>query len=291
MKKLRDIGEDALIRRITEKLGDSGLHTGPGDDCAVVDDGRGPLRLLKTDAIVEGVHFLREAPASKVGWKAIARVISDFAAMGGEPRHLLVTIALPADLPVSWVDGLYRGMVRCLSAHGASLAGGETTSIPDGSPIMISVAGEGAVQRQYCVLRSGGNPGDVLAVTGTLGGSIRGKHLDFKPRIEEGRRIARAGATAMMDLSDGLAKDLPRLTAASRCGFELIRESVPRSRGCSSEQALSDGEDYELLFSIPSSRWSKLVLGWPEHLAPIQAIGRLTAAGGSIDGGWEHFTT
>lgn len=289
MKTLRDIGEDALIATLLGQLPETTLRVGPGDDCAVVDEGKGPLRLLKTDAIVEGVHFLREAPAVKVGWKAIARVISDFAAMGGRPKHLLVTIALPPDREVSWVRGLYRGIGRCLEAHAAQLAGGETTSMPAGAPVVISVSGEGAVDRRRCVLRSGGKPGDVLAVTGQLGGSIRGKHLDFQPRIAEGERLGRGGASAMMDLSDGLAMDLPRLAKASGCGFEISREAIPRSRGAGIEAALSDGEDYELLVAVPPAKWNRLVLDWPADLAPLRAIGRLTENGGDLEGGWEHF--
>ncbi|GAA5484822.1 thiamine-phosphate kinase [Haloferula sargassicola] len=291
MKTLRDIGEDALIARLLGKIPASDLRVGPGDDCAVVDDGRGPLRLLKTDAIVEGVHFLREAAPAKVGWKAVARVISDFAAMGGRPRHLLVTVALPADLEIRWAEGLYRGIGRCLEAWGGQLAGGETTAVPEGGPVMVSVAGEGVVDRRHCVGRRGGKPGDVLAVTGALGGSMRGRHLSFEPRLAEGERLARGGARAMMDLSDGLAKDLPRLAKACGCGFEVAREAIPRSRGVTIEAAISDGEDYELLAAVEPRKWDRLVLDWPPELAPLQAIGRLVESGGTLAGGWEHFTS
>ncbi|MEM9237325.1 MAG: thiamine-phosphate kinase, partial [Verrucomicrobiota bacterium] len=289
MKRLRDIGEDALIERLTWDLPNAGLHTGPGDDCAVVDPGRGELRLLKADAIVEGVHFLPEAPASKVGWKAVARVLSDFAAMGGKPESLLVTLALSAETPVKWVDGLYRGMRKCLDAHGGMLVGGETSSVPTGSAAVISVAGEGSVARRNLVLRSGGRPGDVLAVTGKLGGSIRGRHLSFTPRLEEGQWLGARGARAMMDLSDGLAKDLPRMAAASGCGFEVDKDRVPRTRGSSVEAAIADGEDYELLVAIPKAKWSRIQAEWPESYASLSEIGRLTNRGGTLEGGWEHF--
>ena len=170
-KRLRDLGEDALIARVLRGFpGGASLAVGPGDDCAVVDPGHGPLRLLKTDAIVEGVHFLPETPAEKIGWKAIARVLSDFAAMGGKPQHLLVTVAVDAERPVAWMDGLYRGIRKCLAKHGGVLAGGETSRLPSGA--LISVSGEGSVARKRLILRSGGRPADLIAVSGRLGGSI-----------------------------------------------------------------------------------------------------------------------
>ncbi len=291
MKRLRDLGEDALITRLLRGFpGGGALAVGPGDDCAVVDPGRGPLRLLKTDAIVEGVHFLRETPPEKTGWKAVARVLSDFAAMGGMPEHLLVTVAVDAERPVAWMDGLYRGIRKCLAKHGGLLAGGETSRLPGGA--LISVAGEGRVERRHLVLRSGGKPGDLVLVTGRLGGSIRGKHLSFTPRLAEaGWLTEHLRPTAMMDLSDGLARDLPRLAAASGCGFEL--GELPANRGCTREQALGDGEDYELLLTVPERRWKAAADGWraafPE--LPLTAIGRLTEAGkgSTLQGGWDHF--
>jgi thiamine-monophosphate kinase len=228
-KLLRDLGEDALIARILR--GFPGSHTlpvGPGDDCAVVDPGKNrvPLRLLKTDAIVEGIHFLPATPPEKVGWKAVARVLSDFAAMGGKPDYLLVTVAVNADRPVIWMDGLYRGIRKCLAKHGGILAGGETSRLPTGA--LISVAGEGSVDRKHLVLRSGGKPGDLVFVTGKLGGSITGKHLSFTPRLAEAAWLVRhLRPSAMMDLSDGLAMDLPRLAHASHCSFELDPAARP----------------------------------------------------------------
>ena len=286
---LGDLGEDEIVARLLRGFDAGGMAVGPGDDCAVIDEGHGPPRLLKTDAILEGVHFLPQAAPSQVGWKAVARVVSDFAAMGGVPRHLLVTVAIPGGREWKWLDGLYRGIRRCLAVHGARLAGGETSGLPEGAPVMISVAGEGVVPGGRWVTRGGGRPGDVLGVTGRLGGSLGGRHLRFHPRVAEGGRLAAAGVSAMMDLSDGLAKDLPRLAAASDCGFEIIREALPRHRGVSIEGALQDGEDYELLFAAPPKVWHALVRSWPEHLAPITAIGRLTAEGGELHGGWDHF--
>ena len=290
-KRLRDLGEDALIARVLRGFpGGASLAVGPGDDCAVVDPGHGPLRLLKTDAIVEGVHFLPETPAEKIGWKAIARVLSDFAAMGGKPQHLLVTVAVDAERPVAWMDGLYRGIRKCLAKHGGVLAGGETSRLPRGA--LISVSGEGSVARKRLILRSGGKPGDFVAVSGRLGGSIKGKHLTFNPRLTEAAWLAEhLRPSAMMDLSDGLGKDLPRLSAASGCGFHI--GEVPATPGCTQEQALGDGEDDELLLTVPERRWKAAAAGWEQTFPtlPLTIIGRLTEPGEGIrlSGGWDHF--
>ena len=292
MKSLRELGEDALIARLLRGFGGGkDLVVGPGDDCAVVDPGRGRLRLLKTDAIVEDVHFLPETPPQKVGWKAVARVLSDFAAMGGRPEHLLVTVAVDAERPVAWLDGLYRGIRKCLEKHGGVLAGGETTRLPQGA--LISVAGEGSVARGELVLRSGGKPGDLILVTGRLGGSIAGKHLAFTPRLAEAAWLAKhLRPSAMMDLSDGLAKDLPRLAASSRCGLELSGE-IPATPGCGRAQALGDGEDYELLLTADPARWKKAAVAWREAFPKLEltVVGRLTeaGAGAALEGGGDPF--
>ena len=186
MKTLRDIGEDALIARLIGLVPRSeNPAAGPGDDCAAIDHGGPTLLLLKTDALVANVHFLPSASARAVGWKAAARVVSDFAAMGGKPEHFLITLALPPETEVEWVEDLYRGIGDCLRKFGGLLAGGETSSVPPGSAAVISVAATGSVVREQLVLRFTGKPGDVLLVTGNLGGSIHGKHLDFTPRLRE----------------------------------------------------------------------------------------------------------
>ena len=291
MKTLADIGEDALIARLVGLVPTGGTGEGPGDDCAVVDEVGERLRLLKTDALVEGVHFLRDADAKAVGWKAVARVISDFAAMGGVGEHFLVTLALPGTMEVAWIEDFYRGMGDCLARYGAKLAGGETSRVPEGSAAVISVAATGSVARGKAVMRSGGKPGDGIWVTGRLGGSLAGKHLTFSPRVDEGRWIAEnLRPTAMMDLSDGLAKDLPRLAKSSGCGLRLERGAIPLSEGCSLDQALGDGEDFELLFTAPPDVDAS---GWREIFPDLELshIGELVpeGQGESLAGGWDHF--
>jgi thiamine-monophosphate kinase len=296
-KSLKHIGEDALIERLVRLVPcDSDPAAGPGDDCAVIDLGRGrPLQLLKTDAMVEGVHFTSDAPARKIGWKAAARVLSDFAAMGGTPDRFLITIALPRHWPVARIEGIYRGFGDCLSHHGGVLAGGETTRVPEGSAAVISIAATGKVTRKHVVLRSGGEPGDLVLVTGRLGGSLAGKHLNFKPRLEEAAWLVRhLKPSAMMDLSDGVAKDLPRLAKASGCGFALDENAVPRTRGCTVQQALGDGEDFELLFTLRSRRWTQAAeAAWRGAFPklPLTVIGFLTESASSpkLRGGWDHF--
>lgn len=295
-KALKDLGEDALIERLVRLVPrDPDPVTGPGDDCAVIDTGNTrSLQLLKTDAMVEHVHFLPDAPPRKIGWKAAARVLSDFASMGGVPDRFLVTIALPPSWPVARIEGIYRGLGECLARHGGFLAGGETTRVPAGSAAVISIAATGKVLPSHLTLRSGGRPGDLVLVTGKLGGSIHGRHLTFTPRLAEAAWLVRhLKPTAMMDLSDGVAKDLPRLAKASGLGFQLDREAIPRTRGCTVDEALGDGEDFELLFTLPSRRWtSRAAAAWRAAFPklPLTVIGRLVeGTGDGLTGGWDHF--
>jgi thiamine-monophosphate kinase len=296
-KSLQHCGEDALIQRLIRVVPlDADAAAGPGDDCAVIDLGKGrPLQLLKTDAMVEGVHFLSDAAPRKIGWKAAARVLSDFAAMGGTPDRFLVTIALPGSWPLARIEGIYRGLGECLGRHGGVLAGGETTRVPEGSAAVISIAATGKVERRHLVLRSGGQPGDLVLVTGRLGGSLAGKHLTFTPRLVEAAWLTHhLKPTAMMDLSDGVAKDLPRLAKASGCGFTLDEKAVPRTCGCTAQQALGDGEDFELLFTLKPRQWTDSIQdAWREAFPklPLTVIGTLSAepTQNSLSGGWDHF--
>lgn len=290
MKTVGDLGEDGLIEKLCQGLPESkSVMVGPGDDCAVVGEGE-VLTLLKTDAVVAGIHFEKDEDPRRVGWKAVARVLSDFAAMGGGPGELLVTIALEKKTPVDWVSRLYEGMNACLGQHGGVIVGGETTSLPEGAPAMISVAGRGEVRRSQVITRSGGRPGDGIYVTGTLGGSIGGKHLDFTPRLKEAQWLAEHfEISAMMDLSDGLAKDLPRMARMSGCGFEVNRKLLPLSEGVTVEDALSDGEDYELLFTSGD----EIEGTWSTEFPDLQLtrIGQLVSGKGNrLEGGWDHFS-
>src|SRR5436190_13394611 len=242
-RALRQLGEDKLLAQVFPSLNrNSRVVIGAGDDCAVVKfRGAKDWLLLKTDCVVEEVHFTKETNARAVGWKAMMRAVSDFAAMSGIPKFALITFAAPAKKKASWMGELYRGLNRAAARFDVAIVGGETSETAGPAVIVVSVAG--AVERDRCILRSGGKANDDLFVTGKLGGSIRGRHLNFIPRIEEARWLtANFKVHAMMDLSDGLGADLPRLAGASRLGFSVDRKALPAARGCTIEQAISDGE-------------------------------------------------
>ena len=292
MEPLSQLGEDAVLRRLLPHLtGNETLLVGAGDDCAVAARNEEWDTLLKTDAVVEGVHFTRDTAPERIGRKALARAVSDIAAMGGVPEHALVTLLVHPRRGVELLEGIYRGLARLAGEFGISLAGGETTALPQDG-LAISVALTGRVEHGRAVLRSTAHPGDFLYVSGKLGGSFEsGRHLDFTPRVLLARALMEHGLrpSAMMDLSDGLGTDLPRLAAASRCGFEVDEASLPLHEGCTPRQGICDGEDYELLMSFPPELAERLS---GAHLpTPITRIGRLTDGGGqNLPSGWQHFT-
>lgn len=291
---LHHLGEEEIVRRLTHRL-PSGARTlvGPGDDCAVMENGSWH-QLFKTDCVIEHVHFLPDSPPQKIGWKALCRCISDIAAMGGEPTEAVVTIAAPKSTPWSRLSGISTGLRRAAGKYGIGLVGGETSSVPEGAPLFISIAMLGRVEPSRLVLRSGGNPGDAIMVTGVLGGSIHGWHLNFQPRLAEARWLTRRfKPTAMMDLSDGPARDLPRLAAASQCGFEIFPDLLPRRRGATTDQALADGEDYELLFTLPEKQRPALQSAWKRQFPKLKLtmIGKLNDGEAEEMTGWEHFAS
>ena len=277
--KLSKLGEDAVVAALTRSLplGPDVRH-GVGDDCAVIGGPRDRWwRLLKTDCVVESVHFLSSEKAARVGWKALCRAISDVAAMGGIPEHAMITLAVRPDVEMAWVRGLYAGLRKAARRFGVSIVGGETSRSP--GPAFISVALTGRVERARCVMRSGGRAGDWLYVTGRLGGSRKGRHLDFMPRVAEARWLVETlRVHAMMDLSDGLGADLPRLARSSGCGFEVWKEKIPCNRGCTVQQAFADGEDFELLFAIGRRDAGRLEMLWRRAFPkiPLTRIGVLT---------------
>ena len=277
--KVASLGEDAVVAALTRGLPlGKNVRLGAGDDCAVIGGARDRVwQLLKTDCVVEGVHFEKKEKPARVGWKALCRAVSDIAAMGGVPRHALITIAVARDAEMAWLRGLYAGLRKAARRFGVSIVGGETSRSP--GPVFISVALTGEVERARCVTRSGGRKGDILFVTGRLGGSLAAKHLDFVPRLAETRWLTENfRIRAMMDLSDGLGADLPRLAKASGCGFGICEENVPRNRGCTVAQALGDGEDFELLFALGPSDAERLEVKWRAQFPklPLTRIGTLT---------------
>lgn len=291
---LRALGETRLLAKLLPAGPPTpGVIVGPGDDCAVVEPSRGGKQvLLKTDCVVEGVHFRRSARPAEVGWKAMARPLSDFAAMSGVPRFALITIILSPNTTVAWTAAVYRGLQKAANAFDVAIVGGETSSTRGPATIVVALAGE--VEQRRRVLRSGGRAGDRLFVTGRLGGSIGGRHLRFQPRIAESRWLtAHFRIHAMIDLSDGLGADLARLATASGAGYELNASAIPRHRGCSVEQAIGDGEDYELLFAVSRNDADKLERRWrKEWKLKLTRVGELTRnvkIRADLRSGYDHF--
>ena len=331
------ISEDELVRAIRKVLsGDvPGVTVGIGDDAAVVDTGRHDT-ILTTDMLVEGVHFDRaSASAHDLGHKALTVNISDVAAMGGSPRFGLVSIGFPPDVETSWVMELYGGIREAAGEYGMAVIGGDTNRA---GKVVLSVTVVGTVARNRAVTRSGARPGDRLVVTGSLGAAAGGlrlaqadprevrealasdwgrrlvqAHLRPVARVGEAETLASAGATAMIDISDGLALDLSRLCAESGVGATVHLPDVPVADGLEDlaktfqgnldplDLALHGGEDYELLATLPP----EAVPGATERLAErfgtgLSVIGTVTedelrAVG--EDGterplepkGWDHF--
>lgn len=282
--------EFELIKVLT-----SGLPTGrkviagSGDDCAVIDLGlREDFLLFKTDAIVEGVHFTADTPAKKIGRKAMARCLSDIAAMAGRPEAALITLGLPKDYSVERIKSIYQGLTEMANRFQTAIVGGETTANP--SAMMISVSLVGTVAKSKCIRRKGSRVDDAIFVSGELGGSLEGHHLDFTPRIEEAHWLAENfDVHAMIDLSDGLASDLNHLLEPDNLGAELLKTAIPASRAAKLRAkkgnagklpliaALTDGEDYELLFTVASKDAVPLLDGWKQRFPDtrLSCIGKI----------------
>ena len=294
---------------------------GIGDDCAVLRTGARRDSLVTTDFTLEGIHFRRDwhSPES-VGHRCLARGLSDIAAMGGEPAAVFLSLALPPDVPQSWVGRFFRSLVELAEKHGASLAGGDTAQSPRG--ILADIMVIGTVPQGEAILRSGARPGDRIYVSGELGGSAAAvgqlrahpkkkldprwyrRHFTPQPRLELGRVLRHQNlASAMIDTSDGLSTDLAHICEASGVGAEIESSAIPLARvGKPSYEvdlqlALHGGEDYELLFTAPKGK------PIPDRIAgvPITEIGKITrslkvllkkspAQTSDFDPqGWEHF--
>ncbi len=337
MTELADRGEAWLVDRILGALsasGSPGPGEGPGDDAAVVKVSPASTLLLCIDTLTEGVHFrLDVSKPYDVGWKAVAVNLSDIAAMGGIPTHVVLAISAPPHMQVDDLDAMVAGAMECAAAAGARIVGGDTNS---SSLLSLTGAALGRVSDgSGPVLRSGARPGDILAVTGVLGEAEVGRRAAFgewsplaseepadlsravmrhrRPtaRVGEGSRIAAAGASAMIDVSDGLLLDAGRLATASAVELCIDLRRVPAPgdyAGSSSREgrellaaALAGGEDFELLFTIDPEGFERLEASWGDDLAPITAIGEVSEGEGVRPypedlippgigkGGWEHF--
>jgi thiamine-monophosphate kinase len=331
-----DLTEDELVAAIARVLetDDPRVIVGPGDDAAVTVPGSGEL-VLTTDLLVEGVHFERATISpQELGVKAIAVNVSDLAAMGASPRYALASVALTPDVERAWVIELAAGMREACLEYALSLVGGDTNRA---DRIVVSVTAVGEVAPGHAVTRGGARPGDAIVVTGSLGAAAGGLALSrasqstastvltqpdgrsliqalARPvaRVGEGRTLAAAGATAMMDLSDGLAKDLGRLCASSHVGARVELRSIPVAPALAEaadalgldalEVALGGGEDYELLATMPLDRIDEAAATLHERFGvPLTVLGSIVEGDGVVavsgDGderslepsGWDHF--
>lgn len=284
MTTVATLGERGLLERIRRRVTQSRwVELGIGDDAAVVRWRSSRERLLfASDMLVEGTHFDRRRTAPRwVGWKALARNVSDIAAMGGLPCYAVVSLGLPSSTPVAFVEGVYDGLLRCAKAFDIDLVGGDTVRAPR---VVIDIAIIGRAAPSDVVRRSGARVGDRLFVTGRLGGSLSsGRHAAFMPRLVQARRlVTRLPVSAMIDLSDGLASDAWQIARASRVTLRLDARTIPVSRaGRTLQHALMDGEDFELLFALPASAARRV----PRAIArvPLTPIGRVVARGAGVE--------
>jgi thiamine-monophosphate kinase len=304
-----------------------GVRVGIGDDAAVLAGDARRDWVVTTDLLIENVHFLRRAqtPAA-VGWKALARSLSDVAAMGARPRYALVALGVPADVATGWVREFFAGVGRLARRHRVVVAGGDLSSAPQ---VVVDVQVLGEVAKGRAILRGGARPGDTVFVSGTLGLSglglacVRARmastrpplkravrtHLWPEPRVKLAAALARRRPGAMIDLSDGLSTDLGRLCAASSVGARVFAGRIPavrlswplqrRLRTSGLELALHAGEDYELLFTLSKRQAARL----PKKLAGVKLtpIGEITRARKIVlvdatgckqvlpPRGWDHF--
>jgi thiamine-monophosphate kinase len=308
MTTISAIGEFGLIRRFSppflKKLPKDLM--GIGDDCAVL-PWKGRTRLLvTTDMLVEDIHFLRaKIPARDLGYKALAVNLSDIAAMGGRPESAFLSLGIPAEIRVEWLDAFFNGLKYLAAAEGVRLLGGDTTKSP--GSLIINIAVIGRADRARIKFRSGAKPGDLVCVTGELGDSGGGlriiledrpfdkderylvrKHNRPRPHLEEGAWLAgQGGVTAMMDVSDGIDSDLRRIMEKSRCGaavdFDLLPISAPLRRTSEKrgwnvrEVAAAGGEDYCLLAAVRADHLEKIETGFRKRFGrPLAVIGRVT---------------
>jgi thiamine-monophosphate kinase len=323
-RPIRELGEDRVLSRLRAlALGTVGrdVIVGSGDDAAVLrcpepgvdttvaQSSGDRLLLFACDMMVEGVHYRFDwAQPRQVGWKAMVQNLSDIAAMGGSATAAVASIAAGGDLSEDVMSGIGEGLVAAASRYGAALVGGDLVGSP--GPVVVDVSILGWVRPEHLLLRRGAQPGDAVLVTGSLGAAAAGlaareqalgeaessllaealrAHHEPRPRLDEAHAIARAGlATAMMDLSDGLAADLPRLCEQSGVGARIRTDGVPVGRACTYvatmlglsdlRLALTGGEDYELLLTCPSARVHELRSAVVEETGTeLTAIGEITS--------------
>ncbi|MFH1269989.1 MAG: thiamine-phosphate kinase [Candidatus Omnitrophota bacterium] len=272
MTSIKKIGEFGLIDRVKKLIKtDASVIKGTGDDCAVIKFSKDKYMLLTCDMIVEGVDFTAKEKPYLIGRKAIAVSVSDIAACGGLPRYCLVSLAMPVKSRLEFADKLIKGMLSVTKKYDINLVGGD---ISRSRQLTIDVSMAGTVEKKNLLLRSGAKTGDVIFVTGKLGGSFFGKHLTFTPRLKEARFLAKDfKVNSMIDISDGLTQDLGHILKESGKGAIIYEDLIPLSNKARSlNDALYMGEDFELLFTMSGTEAKRLS---GRRLKGFRAIGQI----------------
>ena len=270
---------DNLFPKLTA---DESVVIGPGDDCAAIEWSDSMLQLLAVDQVVANQHFTMETAPERVGRKLLARNLSDIAAMGGIPKYALATVAADKTFSQDYHSRVMDGILELAKAFNVHVIGGDVCGLPSGYNATLTIVGE--VAKDLVVTRKAAQVGDFIFTTGVFGDTFLSEHhLDFDPRVKEGQWLATNKFTsAMMDVSDGILMDLGRLAKASGVDVELNPEQVlPRRSGLSLKEILTDGEDYELLFTVPASKKEALESSWPFSI-PLTCIGRVLNCGNGI---------
>jgi len=266
------LGEFGLIERIKKLITtDASVVKGPGDDCAVIRFNRTHYQLLTTDMLVEGVDFTLKDNPGLVGRKALAVSLSDIAACGGIARYALIDIGLPLKTKWRFVQELLKGMTSLACEFKVDIVGGD---ISRAEKVILVSSVVGLVEKKNLVFRSGAKEGDAIVVSGSLGGSIRGRHLQFIPRLRQSRYLVENyKINAMIDISDGLAQDLGHILKASRVGAVIYKELIPLAKQAKDiNEALFMGEDFELLFTLSFKEALRLIKDKPYEFMVIGEI-------------------
>ena len=256
---IKQLGEFGLIERFRSKTKtDLSVIKGSGDDCAVLKLDKSNYQLFTCDMLIEGVDFTLKDNPYLVGRKAIAISISDIASCSGKPRYCVISLGLPKNTKLGFLDKLFKGMSDISREYKVNIVGGDLSG---NNRVVIDVSMLGIVERKCLTLRNGAKPGDIIFVTGSFGGSISGKHLKFTPRLKEARNLARGfKINAMIDVSDGLTQDLSHILKQSKVGAVIYENLIPQSKeAVSLNDALNSGEEFELLFAASRPQAKKLL--------------------------------
>lgn len=271
------MNEESILSQVIPKLSQGAdIVVPPGDDCAAIDVGLDRLLLMAADQIIANVHYDKSTtPPEDAARKLLKRNVSDIAAMGGAPAHAVLTIAT-ACKDENWYLKFFEGIAAEARLWNISVCGGDLASTQTENEV-CSLTITGWVERDKLCLRSNAREGDVIFCTGVLGNSYNSRHhLTFTPRLEVAQFLSGTYTDTMMDLSDGIGIDLERMCKASSVGARIDVDKLPLRAGADVEGGVCDGEDYELLFSVPESKVSELISAWPFKELELTEVGVFT---------------